>query len=88
MKDNIKDFVESWKKYDQVSDRTGLPPTDWHHRFKEAGYHSVSLNSLTEWQAIHTWCTRQVGKEHYAWTGQIFWFETQEAANWFTLRWL
>lgn len=86
IKDFINDFVDAWKQYDKSIGRTEL--IDWHSRFKDAGYHPVGLTSLSEWQDIHSWCKRYVGEQHYTWTGQVFWFETEEAANWFKLRWL
>lgn len=85
MKDCINDFIAAWKQYDN---HDPFEPTDWFKRMKEAGYYSVSLRSLSEWQDIHNWCKRYVGEQHYTWTGQVFWFETAEAANWFKLRWL
>jgi hypothetical protein len=36
---------------------------------------------------MHHWCEQQFGKDHYAWTGSTFWFETKKDATLFGLRW-
>jgi hypothetical protein len=36
---------------------------------------------------MHHWCEQQFGKDHYAWTGSTFWFETEKDATLFGLRW-
>jgi len=70
-------------------DRGGMhsQPGLWHQRFRAAGYHSVEVNLDHPWQDIHEWCVDQFGKDHYTWTGGTFWFETEQAAVLFALRW-
>ena len=87
MKDCIRDFVESWRPYDGPRSLT-IPV--WSTRFQDAGYFSVPLtdnNRIHQWQDVHRWCEHEFGERHYTWTGSIFWFETEEAAAWFALRW-
>ena len=92
IKDCIQDFIDSWKVYDKQQNYNPsqvYPP--WTKRFVDNGYYSVSLsgNALeNNWQEVHKWCEDQFGGRHYAWTGSVFWFETEKDANWFTLRWL
>ena len=61
---------------------------DWHRAFTDQGYHDVALNELTQWQEIHQWCEQQFGQDHYVWTGNRFWFEQEQDAMLFALRWL
>jgi len=58
--------------------------------YQAAGYYPVELSSRTlmgEWQECHRWCCEHIGEDHYSWTGGTFWFETEQAAMWFALRW-
>lgn len=86
MKDNIHDFIEAWKIYD-----SSQPPNDvdWARRLGDAKYYYTSpcKTSMRQWQEIHKWCEQQFGKEHYAWTGNVFWFESANDATLFALRW-
>ena len=91
IKDCIQDFIESWKVYDKQNYNPSQVYPPWTKRFVDYGYYSVSLsgNALeNNWQEVHKWCEDQFGGRHYAWTGSVFWFETEKDANWFTLRWL
>lgn len=86
-KDSIRDFVAAWTVYDVAQGSPGL----WASRFREAGYYSVpaGLKGVQqEWQSIHNWCEKQFGSNHYTWTGSTFWFETEEHAVLFALRWV
>ena len=90
IKDCIQDFIDSWKVYDKQNYNPNQVYPPWTKRFVDYGYHSVSLsgNALeNDWQEVHKWCEDQFGGRHYAWTGSVFWFETEKDANWFTLRW-
>lgn len=64
------------------------PPTDA-EIFEQAGFYSAALGDLgnSDWQEIHQWCRQQFNRDHYTWTGSTFWFETEQAAVLFTLRW-
>lgn len=58
--------------------------------YSQAGYYPVKLGMLGvvgEWQECHRWCREHVGEQHYSWTGSTFWFETEQAAALFALRW-
>lgn len=59
---------------------------NWSVVFKKGGYHLVIPRSAN-WQDMHYWLAINIGKEHYTWNGNNFWFETEEAAAWFALKW-
>jgi hypothetical protein len=92
-KDCIHDFIHAWKQWDQAKDQGQEGESTrplWNVRFQDAGYYSAepSRDSIRDyWQEIHRWCEQQFDTEHYAWTGSTFWFETEQAAIMFTLRW-
>lgn len=89
-KDCILDFVDTWQAYDQTKSDIVRLGVNWNARFREAGYYSVELtkNAITNWWGdVHKWCGETFGKEHYTWVGETFWFETEQAAVWFALRW-
>jgi hypothetical protein len=86
VKDNIHDFIDSWKVYDKQH----KSDVDWNVRFKCGGYYSASAgwNMMSaEWNQMHKWCEEHIGKQRYAWTGSTFWFETKADAAFFILRW-
>lgn len=89
--DCIKDFINSWKQYDkEPSDPTrSYTNPQWHHRFRDAGYFCVhpAVDSLSKWPKMHEWCQEQFGRDHYSWTGSTFWFENEQDAVLFTLKW-
>lgn len=85
MKDCIQDFIQSWRKYDKSDTDTKFPC--WDTRFRSAGYYPVLISNITQWTQIHAWCTETVGHDHYAWSGNTFYFESDQAAIQFTLRW-
>lgn len=87
MKDNIRDFVDNWKQWDAQTDPANPVPVNWGPRFREAGYYSVRLGSLDTWGLVHPWCEQHIGQRHYTWAGSTFWFETEQAAALFALRW-
>lgn len=90
MPDNINDFVDNWKKWDN-NFGSGLNMT-WNRRFKEAGYYKVSIKvESSEWKNILTWCEEHIG-QRYIWVGGTnpkldFWFERSEDAVLFALTW-
>jgi hypothetical protein len=87
-KDCIKDFVNAWKKYDLNDGSSENIIHQWGNRFKDAGYYPVEVNRFyTAWYEIHLWCREKFGEQHYAWAGSTFWFEAEEDAIMFTLRW-
>lgn len=60
---------------------------NWTEVFKDQGYHDVALREPTQWQEIHRWCEQQFGQDHYVWAGYRFWFEREQDAILFALRW-
>ena len=59
-------------------------------KYSQAGYLPVKSKLLGregEWQQIHAWCREHVGEKHYSWTGSTFWFESEQDAALFALRW-
>jgi hypothetical protein len=61
----------------------------WAQEFRAAGYFSACFapGDIGRWQAAHTWCCEQFGSNHYAWVGNQFWFESEEHAVLFALKW-
>jgi hypothetical protein len=82
---------ESIREFTRRIDRSGIhsQPGLWNQRLRAAGYYSaeLGLSPFTNWQHVHDWCCDQFGEDHYVWTGSTFWFETEQAAVLFALRW-
>ena len=62
-----------------------LEPLDWNGVFEDQGYYSVKLRPKSK--ECYDWGVEQFGQEHFAWTGSKFFFETEQDAIMFTLRW-
>lgn len=75
----IREFVDSHNTWNTTSN-------NWREFLKEQGYYSVSAGAGS-WADIHEWCDQHIGEQHYTWTGEVFWFETEQAAVMFALRW-
>ena len=88
MKDCIQDFIESWKEYDS-NIKGNLPFPNWESRLRDAGYYHAMYtgDGKNLWSDVHRWCEKHVGKKHYAWTGFTFWFDNEQNAIFFALRW-
>ncbi len=85
---NIGRFVRKvHSKY--LKDPNVLTPP-WQDILSKYGYHKISLpnGALVHWPDVHVWCKENLGTEHYTWTGNIFWFETEQDAVLFSLRWV
>jgi hypothetical protein len=54
---------------------------------KLAGYYSAYLPFYQGSREIHDWCRDMFNENHYTWTGQTFWFETESDCALFILRW-
>jgi len=80
--ESIREFT---RRIDRVD--THSQPALWHQRFRAAGYYPVKVSLKQPWVYIHEWCQDQFGEDHYTWTGGTFWFETEQAAVLFSLRW-
>ena len=88
-KDCIQDFCDAWQVYDRRS-AVNIADRHWDQRFRDAGYHGVDLSAKSNRgrRELHEWCEQHVGGKHYAWTGtSMFWFETEQSAVLFALRW-
>ncbi len=87
IKDNIRDFTESWRRYDiPLTNRTDTR-INWSTRYRAAGYYSAQPSNLEHWGQIHQWCRDYIGEQRYCWTGSTFWFESQKDQVLFLLRW-
>jgi hypothetical protein len=60
---------------------------DWYLYLKQVGWHSVKIGLRQRWEPAHQWCIQQYGSDHYTWTGNCFWFETEQDALLFQLTW-
>lgn len=54
---------------------------------KAAGYIPVRMNRYVGGE-LHDWAEQHLGRENYNWTGSIFWFNNQQDATLFALRWM
>lgn len=81
---HIKQFIETQEKESNGRNRRQV----WNELFQGAGYYSVDVSMMTiDWTGCHAWCQQQYGADHYSWTGSTFWFETEQDALLFALRW-
>jgi len=63
-----------------------LEPLDWNSTLEDQGYYSVKVRPKNK--ECYDWCAEQFGKEHFAnLSGSKFFFETEQDAIMFTLRW-
>jgi hypothetical protein len=88
--ETIRDFADRIMETEPVSYSPTETSTRWRAAYSQAGYYPVKLGMLGvegEWQECHQWCCEHVGEQHYTWTGSTFWFETEQAAALFALRW-
>lgn len=51
-----------------------------------AGYIPVTLKKY-HGKELHDWAMAHIGWENYNWTGSTFWFNTEQDAILFSLRW-
>lgn len=52
-----------------------------------AGYVPVHMNRYVGVD-LHVWVERNLGRHNYNWTGSVFWFNNEQDATLFALRWL
>jgi hypothetical protein len=83
---NLKQVIEHAKKTDPLF---GASDYDSRALFVKKGYHSVVLgfDAHRMWPEVHDWCKQNIGEQHYVCTGSRFWFEREQDAVWFALRW-
>lgn len=80
---SISDFITAWRNRDGKI----IIDIDWAQRYIDAGYYRIILSGFDNWTEAHDWCEEELGPEHYSWNGANFWFETEEDAFRFALRW-
>lgn len=56
-------------------------------QMRQAGYHNVEIGQVANWASAQRWCRRTFGQDHYTWHGADFWFENEQDAVLFALRW-
>lgn len=84
----LKEFTDMVTKISIEEGKNGL--IDWNRVLAEKGYYSIQAGgtkAIANWRECHAWCKEQFG-EHYTWTGSKFWFETEEDAMLFVLKWI
>lgn len=61
----------------------------WNDILESGGYIRVIITHehWTETRIIAQWCREKFGVDHYYWTGGAFWFDSEEHAAMFMLRW-
>jgi hypothetical protein len=59
----------------------------WIEDFEQAGYAWAHLSSASSWTQVHAWCMSHVGKSHYVWFGNTFFFVHESDATEFSLVW-
>jgi hypothetical protein len=47
---------------------------------EQAGYFQSSIDPKVFWEEAHRYMTDRYGKDNYIWTGEKFWFDTEEEA--------
>jgi len=94
----ITEFVdqtrEQWVNMDRSHRGGGGDLLNWHFILQNAGYPCVEypdISSLT-WQnraKVYNWCNENFGEDRWSTTGggRFYWFEKQEDAMVFKLRW-
>jgi hypothetical protein len=80
---SIREFTSQVMKH--ALDSEEVRPIDWNSVLEDQGYYSVKLRYRN--QECYAWCDEQFGQEHFVWTGSNFFFETEQDAIMFTLRW-
>ena len=80
---SIGDFI---RQVQEIIESDGLSePINWNGLFLLNKYIPVEFSPKNK--ECYDWCSEQFGSEHFAWTGSKFWFETEQDAIMFTLRW-
>ena len=84
----INQFIdENCQKYIDEGGRTDM--LDWQKQFRKNGYFEVCgvAQPFSNQYIIGQWCVDKFGSEHYSWDGTSWWFDSEENAVLFALRW-
>ena len=78
--------------YEFVSDYVHNPHeiVDWNEYLEQAGYFCVVIDgryTRTELRERSDWIKERCGPDHCYWTGHRFWFDREEDAVLFALKW-
>jgi hypothetical protein len=85
---SVRSFVDDVFKAAHEHGDVHYGNIDWNQQLETHGYVPVVVRSDGElWKLIHQWCEKQFGQDHYAWTGSVFWLESESDATIFALRW-
>mgnify|MGYP003337852319 FL=1 len=66
----------------------------WNKRrqFRDAGWYMVILSDpMYKWNDLKVWCQQQPSRCRFyssPWTPNVWYFELESDASWFTLKWL
>lgn len=61
--------------------------SDYNQMLLDNGYYPVTINREVAWQDALAWITARVAAKHFTWTdSKTFWFDNQELAIQFALR--
>lgn len=81
-----RDRYKAQTAAEAVLGKVPLNPRNWTQQFLRAGYHRV-IPKIDKWSEMHEWLQANIGRDHYSWNGENFWFETKQDATLFALRW-
>lgn len=84
---NIREYTDYIKSTDPHWRKAGYV---WSRVYEKMNYPSILLgpHGHQQWTEVHQWCRENIDEKHYTWTGSRFWFDREEDAALFALRWL
>jgi len=83
---SIRDYIINFKKYADQAYLDGHP-LELQQQLEQAGFIRVYLNNMYVWKELHDWCKQNIGSDYYTWFGNVFWFNNEQDALLFDLRW-
>ena len=92
IKEFVRDYFEEYgRQYQRPDDLIDLniDRKNWYDILGSGGYIQVKFPN-TDWnltRQVAAWCRENFGVDHYYWTGGVFWFDSEEQAVLFALRW-
>ena len=82
MTESVRMFVDNhisvWASNRQLDHRNIL---------LDAGFYPVYVEHKFDTRHIHEWCIENIGYDKYNWVGKEFWFENEDHAVLFALKW-